>query len=382
VSVAIGWADIEWTLTYVGSPDTTQDDQQLDSVLIGPVSVGLNKFVFEAAAPDIHKLPKHEWIGTTVVLLQCSYRDQVFFRVGYFVRNDYTGGDLIEHPDSIAARKERQAKAHVKIMNALKSGAAMDDFEDYVRERALMENGKPEEGEEEEEEEDDEEREDQLIIEDDEDEEGGEEEEGGEDGEEDEEDEESDEEEAPGGKRPPAGKAPPPGIGGKTPPPGVGGKVKPPGVGGKMPPPSSSSSLSSSSSTTAAASSSSSHATTSSAADTNATDNSISAANSNDKKRARAPEAAEQASTSDAPKKIGGAGGVASASEEEQEPPAKRRKLSEYPDDVIEAYITYNTEDGPRWFTNVNPDLIQRNVLMEDPRVTLFPIQWGEPMGV
>ena len=40
-------ADIEWKLTYVGSPDSEKYDQVLDSVLIGPSPPGEYKFVFQ-----------------------------------------------------------------------------------------------------------------------------------------------------------------------------------------------------------------------------------------------------------------------------------------------------------------------------------------------
>ena len=39
--------DIEWKITYVGSAEDERYDQILDTVLVGPVPVGSNKFVFE-----------------------------------------------------------------------------------------------------------------------------------------------------------------------------------------------------------------------------------------------------------------------------------------------------------------------------------------------
>lgn len=38
--------DIEWKLIYVGSPDSSDYDQVLDTVLVGPVPKGKNKFSF------------------------------------------------------------------------------------------------------------------------------------------------------------------------------------------------------------------------------------------------------------------------------------------------------------------------------------------------
>lgn len=344
--------DIEWSLTYVGSPDSTQDDQELDSVLIGPVPVGLNKFVFEAAAPNIHKLPSHEWLGTTIVLLQCSYRDQVFFRVGYFVKNDYTGADLVEHPDSIAAREVRRRKTSEKLRAALNNGDGWEDFEDYVREKEreqrLQEEGKgEEEGEEEEDDEkssDDEEEEaeaDDMIVEDEDDDEEEDNEENGEDDDEDEEDEESDDERGPGGKHPPAGKQPP---AGKTPPPSAADVAA--------------------AKATAAVSGASAHGEEDGET-VSAPSNGV-----NPKKRSRSEDAPAAGNgllaDGDAP--------VEQENAEEDEPTAKRRKLQDH----LEGYLAHHFEDGPRWYINVDPLLIKRTVIMEDPRVTLFTISWAD----
>eukprot|EP00053_Salpingoeca_punica_P003325 m.42524 g.42524 ORF g.42524 m.42524 type:complete len:195 (-) comp12109_c0_seq1:58-642(-) len=91
-------SDIEWKIIYVGSAKSEECDQTLDSVLVGPVPLGLNKFVFQADAPDPSKIPASELIGVTVVLLTCSYRDQEFVRVGYYVNNDYVDPELRENP--------------------------------------------------------------------------------------------------------------------------------------------------------------------------------------------------------------------------------------------------------------------------------------------
>lgn len=40
-------ADLEWKLTYVGSAETDEHDQVLDSVLVGPVAVGSYRFIFQ-----------------------------------------------------------------------------------------------------------------------------------------------------------------------------------------------------------------------------------------------------------------------------------------------------------------------------------------------
>ena len=69
--------DLEWKLIYVGSAESEKYDQVLDSALVGPVYAGGYRFVFEAKPPNTDKLPSEDVVGVTVVLLTCSYREQV-----------------------------------------------------------------------------------------------------------------------------------------------------------------------------------------------------------------------------------------------------------------------------------------------------------------
>ncbi|KAL2014263.1 hypothetical protein VTN00DRAFT_1788 [Thermoascus crustaceus] len=91
--------DLEWKLTYVGSATSSEYDQELDSLLVGPIPVGLNKFIFEADPPDLRRIPTSEILGVTVILLTCSYDGREFVRVGYYVNNEYDSEELnAEHP--------------------------------------------------------------------------------------------------------------------------------------------------------------------------------------------------------------------------------------------------------------------------------------------
>ncbi|KAL9226116.1 hypothetical protein vseg_001966 [Gypsophila vaccaria] len=90
--------DIEWKLIYVGSAEDETYDQQLESVLVGPVNVGNYRFVLEADPPDPSKIREEDIIGVTVLLLTCSYLGQEFIRVGYYVNNDYDDEQLREEP--------------------------------------------------------------------------------------------------------------------------------------------------------------------------------------------------------------------------------------------------------------------------------------------
>ncbi|KUJ10729.1 histone deposition protein Asf1 [Mollisia scopiformis] len=92
--------DLEWKLTYVGSATSDEHDQELDSLLVGPIPVGVNKFIFEADPPDTKRIPDAEILGVTVILLTCAYDNREFVRVGYYVNNEYDSDELNADPPS------------------------------------------------------------------------------------------------------------------------------------------------------------------------------------------------------------------------------------------------------------------------------------------
>lgn len=75
-----------------------QYDQELDTLLVGPIPIGVNKFIFEADAPDTKRIPDAEVVGVTVVLLSCAYDGREFVRVGYYVNNEYDDEQLQADP--------------------------------------------------------------------------------------------------------------------------------------------------------------------------------------------------------------------------------------------------------------------------------------------
>jgi histone chaperone ASF1 len=81
--------DLEWKVLYVGSAHDAGKDQVLDEILVGPVPVGMSKFLLSADAPLVEHLPDTEVLGVTVVLVTCSYRSREFVRIGYYVNNEY-----------------------------------------------------------------------------------------------------------------------------------------------------------------------------------------------------------------------------------------------------------------------------------------------------
>jgi histone chaperone ASF1 len=81
--------DLEWKLVYVGSASDETKDQELDDVNVGPISLGKNRFIFEAPPPDVKQINEKDLLDVTVVLLSCSYNEEEFIRIGYYVSNEY-----------------------------------------------------------------------------------------------------------------------------------------------------------------------------------------------------------------------------------------------------------------------------------------------------
>lgn len=54
----------------------------------------------KAGPPDQSIIPENDVLGVTVVLITCSFRNQEFVRVGYYVNNEYEDPVLRENPPS------------------------------------------------------------------------------------------------------------------------------------------------------------------------------------------------------------------------------------------------------------------------------------------
>jgi histone chaperone ASF1 len=133
---------LEWKLTYVGSAEDDKCDQVLDTVLVGPVVRGAYKFVFQANPPDVSKIPQEDILGVTVLLVTCSYNNQEFIRVGYYVNNEYADEELREDPPAqpridrvmrnILAEKPRVTRFPCEFdsqaIAGMESQGAMDDM--------------------------------------------------------------------------------------------------------------------------------------------------------------------------------------------------------------------------------------------------------------
>ncbi|RPB25485.1 histone deposition protein Asf1 [Terfezia boudieri ATCC MYA-4762] len=90
--------DLEFKLTYVGSATSSEHDQELDSLFVGPIPVGVNKFIFEADPPNLSRIPSSEILGVTVLLLTAAYDGREFVRVGYYTNNEYDSEEMNKEP--------------------------------------------------------------------------------------------------------------------------------------------------------------------------------------------------------------------------------------------------------------------------------------------
>eukprot|EP01067_Filipodium_phascolosomae_P001016 Filipodium_phascolosomae@DN1704_c0_g1_i2.p1 len=86
--------DLQWKVTYVGSPESLEWDQQLEDVLLGPLQIGAMKFVLKVPCPDYSLVPKEELLGVTCLLLTCLYRNVEFIRIGYYLNVSYSDPEL------------------------------------------------------------------------------------------------------------------------------------------------------------------------------------------------------------------------------------------------------------------------------------------------
>ncbi|GJJ73354.1 histone chaperone ASF1 [Entomortierella parvispora] len=91
-------ADLEWKIIYVGSADSNAHDQVLESIEVGPIPVGVNKFIFESPAQKAELIPHGDIVGMAVVLITCAYKGKEFVRIGYYVNNDYIEDEMRENP--------------------------------------------------------------------------------------------------------------------------------------------------------------------------------------------------------------------------------------------------------------------------------------------
>lgn len=58
--------------------------------MVGPIPIGINRFILQANSPNSLLIKNNDLIGITVVLITCSYMDNKFVQIGYYVNNEYS----------------------------------------------------------------------------------------------------------------------------------------------------------------------------------------------------------------------------------------------------------------------------------------------------
>ncbi|CAK72461.1 unnamed protein product (macronuclear) [Paramecium tetraurelia] len=94
--------EIEWNLIYIGSPLSDKYDQVLDNFSMGPLQKGLMQFTITSQPPNYQLIPsKEDLFSVSALILTAKYRQKEFFRVGYYVYNNYTEAELIENEPQV-----------------------------------------------------------------------------------------------------------------------------------------------------------------------------------------------------------------------------------------------------------------------------------------
>eukprot|EP01017_Pseudomicrothorax_dubius_P011741 TRINITY_DN14463_c0_g1_i1.p1 TRINITY_DN14463_c0_g1~~TRINITY_DN14463_c0_g1_i1.p1 ORF type:complete len:223 (+),score=40.33 TRINITY_DN14463_c0_g1_i1:33-701(+) len=82
--------DLEWKVVYFGDPRNESYDQTLDVITLGPLQSGEMQFEWEVNPPDPKKINGIDnLLGVTALVITASYLQREFFRVGYYVYNNY-----------------------------------------------------------------------------------------------------------------------------------------------------------------------------------------------------------------------------------------------------------------------------------------------------
>ncbi|KAL6936555.1 Histone chaperone asf1 [Hanseniaspora guilliermondii] len=147
--------DLEWKLTYVGSSKSADHDQVLDSILVGPIPLGVSKFVMECPPPNHEIIPQQEVVSVTVMLLSGLYNDKEFVRVGYYVNNEYENEEYKEEPPKKVIIEDVSRNILVNKPRITKFNIPWDNEDDKDNDKKEFEK-QNEEAQEEEEEEDEE----------------------------------------------------------------------------------------------------------------------------------------------------------------------------------------------------------------------------------
>ncbi|KAL0227956.1 hypothetical protein RCL1_004099 [Eukaryota sp. TZLM3-RCL] len=80
---------LEFRFVYVGSSKSEEFDQELDTIEVSPIPLGISKFSIETSAPDPQKIPLDDLLGVTVIFVSCLLNNREVVRVGFFCHVEY-----------------------------------------------------------------------------------------------------------------------------------------------------------------------------------------------------------------------------------------------------------------------------------------------------
>lgn len=85
---------LEWKVFEKDSPESdvprVRCIRTLDTVLLSRMPIGRHRFTLPVGTLPPSKILNENVVGATVLTLTCSYRNNEFFRIGYYVNNRYT----------------------------------------------------------------------------------------------------------------------------------------------------------------------------------------------------------------------------------------------------------------------------------------------------
>jgi histone chaperone ASF1 len=81
---------LEWKIIYVGSAESSNYDQVLDDIMVPIEDVGPVSFELLVDPPNPALIPSmNDLLGPSVLMISALYKSSEFFRVSYFVYNNY-----------------------------------------------------------------------------------------------------------------------------------------------------------------------------------------------------------------------------------------------------------------------------------------------------
>ncbi|MES1902480.1 MAG: ASF1 anti-silencing function 1 [Paramarteilia canceri] len=80
---------LHFKLLFVTDAMNSKRDQVLDSVTVDPLEPGNYKFTLKPKSIDPKQMNYEDAIGVTLIILQCSYKNEIFSNVGFIFKTFY-----------------------------------------------------------------------------------------------------------------------------------------------------------------------------------------------------------------------------------------------------------------------------------------------------